>query len=266
MSGRQIVLDPVIPRFCAQTGASLPLAWELAWSERPHEAVIRLTPPPDPPLLDRATWCRRLPAGTRLTLSSGVRRQNTPMPFLHDGGPVAVLFGTHPPAFVEVPEPVGDVLAQGATVAAIRRRWTQPDDVTDRLLVGMMRCGLLRGDPSPLLRQEPEGDDLLVQEAWVEVVEWEPGVHVLAHTATGTFLKVGAAALQLWRRAGNEDGIAFHRLPSRLHGVAERLLSSGMLRAVRAERPGGPGQTPAAVVKEEPTREDGPCTIRPTRR
>ncbi|MET9374557.1 hypothetical protein ABZX98_10460 [Streptomyces sp. NPDC002992] len=234
MSSRQTELDPVIPRFCAQTGASLPLAWELAWSEQSDEAAVRLTPPPGPRAVDRATWPRRLSPGTVLRLPSGVRLQHTPVPFLDDGGPVAVLFGTDPPAFAEVPEPVGELLSRGASVADVRRAWGQEEGAVDHMMVGLMRCGLLSGDPSPVARQEPEGARMLVQEAWVRAVERESGVHVLAHTATGNFLKVGAAALRLWQWAGHEDGIAFDRLPAKLHEVADRLLSAGMLRAVRA--------------------------------
>ncbi|MFI8169121.1 DUF2087 domain-containing protein [Streptomyces sp. NPDC085931] len=48
MSNPRTELDPVIPRFCAQTGASLPLAWEFAWADQPDEAVVRPTPPPCP--------------------------------------------------------------------------------------------------------------------------------------------------------------------------------------------------------------------------
>lgn len=234
MSGRRTELDPVIPRFCAQTGAPLPLAWELAWSEQPDDAAVRLTPPPGPRAVDHATWPRRLPPGIRLSLPSGVRLQNTPVPFLQDGEPVAVLFGTDPPAFAEVPEPVGDLLSRGATVADVRLRWGQAEGVVDHVLVGMMRCGLLSADTLPMAQQEPEGSRVLVQEAWVRAVERESGVHVLAHTVTGNFLQVGAAALQLWRWAGHEDGIVFDRLPVKLHDVADRLLSAGMLRAVRA--------------------------------
>ncbi|MFH9062987.1 hypothetical protein ACH4GM_17460 [Streptomyces coeruleorubidus] len=233
MSSRRTELDPVIPRFCAQTGASLPLAWELAWSEQPDDAVVRLTPPPGPRAVDRATWPRRLSSGIRLGLASGVRLQNTPVPFLHNGGPVAVLFGQDPPAFAEVPEPVGDLLLRGTSVADVRREWEQAEEAVDHVLVGMMRFGLLSGDPSPPTRPEPEDARVLVQEAWVRAMERESGVHILAHTTTGTFLKVGAAALQLWRWAGHEDGIAFDRLPAKLHDVADRLLSAGMLRAVR---------------------------------
>ncbi|MFF3373667.1 hypothetical protein ACFYXF_12060 [Streptomyces sp. NPDC002680] len=234
MSGRWTELDPVIPRFCAQTGASLPLAWELAWSEQPDDGAVRLIPPPGPRAVDRATWPRCLSPGIRLSLPSGVRLQNTPVPFLQDGGPVAVLFGTDPPAFAEVPETVGDLLLRGASVADVRQKWGQPAEAVDHVLVGMMRCGLLSGDTLPMAQQEPEGPRVLVQEAWVREVERESGVHVLAHTATGNFLKVGAAALQLWRWAGHEDGIVFDRLPAKLHEVADRLLSAGMLRAVRA--------------------------------
>jgi hypothetical protein len=234
VSSPRTELDPVIPRFCAQTGASLPLAWELAWAEQPDDAVVRLTPPPGPREADRATWPRRLSPGIRLGLPSGVWLRNTPVPFLHDGGPVAVLFGQDPPAFAEVPEPVGELLSRGASVADVRTKWGQAEQDVDHLLVGMMRFGLLSGDPSPLVPQEPEEARVLVQEAWVRAREREPGVHVLAHTVTGNFLKVGAAALQLWRWAGHEDGIAFDRLPAKLRDVADRLLSAGMLRAVRA--------------------------------
>jgi hypothetical protein len=233
VSGRRIELDPVIPRFCAQTGASLPLAWELAWSERQDDAVIRLTPPPGTRTVDRATWPRRLSPANRLFLPSGVRLQNTPVPFLHDGGPVAVLFGTDPPAFAEVPEPVGDLLLRGASAAEVREAWGQAEEAADHLLVGMMRCGLVSGDPWPVAPQEPVGARVLVQEAWVRAVERTSGGHVLAHTVTGNFLKVGAAALHMWRWAGHEDGIAMDRLPEKLHDVADRLLSAGMLRAVR---------------------------------
>jgi hypothetical protein len=234
VSSRGTGLDPVIPRFCAQTGASLPLAWELAWSEQSEDAAVRLTPPPGAQAADRAVWPRRLSPGVRLSLPSGVRLRTTPVPFLHDGGPVAVLFGPGPPAFAEVPEPVGDLLLRGASVADVRQGWGEAAAAVDHGLVGLMRFGLLSGDPSPMAQQEPDGDRALVQEAWVRVVEREAGVHVLAHTVTGNFLKVGAAALQLWRWAGHEDGIAADQLPAKLHEVADRLLSAGMLRAVRA--------------------------------
>ncbi|MFJ8828181.1 hypothetical protein ACIREE_41500 [Streptomyces sp. NPDC102467] len=234
MSSRRTELDPVIPRFCAQTGATLPLAWELAWSEQHDDAPVRLTPPPALRAIDRATWPRRLPAGLRLSLPPGVRIQNTPVPFLHAGGAVAVLFGTHPPAFAEVPELVGGLLLRGAMVADIRQVWGQPEETVDHVLVGMMRCGLLSNDVLHADRQESQGPRMLVQEAWVQAVKQQSGGHVLAHTPTGNFLKVGAAALQLWRWAGHEDGIVLDRLPPKLYDVADRLLSAGMLRAVCA--------------------------------
>ncbi|GAA4320356.1 hypothetical protein GCM10023086_44650 [Streptomyces venetus] len=233
MSSRRIELDPVIPRFCAQTGAPLPLAWELAWSEQQDDTVVRLTPPPGPRTVDRATWPRRLPPETGLRLPSGVRLQKTPVPFLDGEGPVAVLFRKDPPAFAEVPEPVGDLLLHGASVADVRQAWGEAEEVADHHVVGMMRCGLVSGDTVHAARQEPEGARALVQEAWVRAVERESGAHVLAHTATGNFLKVGTAALQLWRWAGHGDGIPVDRLPAKLHDVADRLLSAGMLRSVR---------------------------------
>lgn len=234
MSSRRTELDPVVPRFCAQTGASLPLAWELAWSEQQGDAPVRLTAPPGLRALDHAIWPRRLSPGIRLSLPSGVRLQNTPVPFLREGGPVAVLFGTHPPAFVEVPEPIGDLLLRGASVADVRQGWGRAEEAVDHLLVGMMRYGLLSGDTLPTAQQELEGPRVLVQEAWTQTVERESGVHILAHTATGNFLKVGAAALHLWKWAGHEGGFALDQLPAKLYDVADRLLSAGMLRAVRA--------------------------------
>ncbi|GAA1377735.1 hypothetical protein [Streptomyces beijiangensis] len=236
MSSSPSALDPVIPRFCAQTGASLPLAWEFAWSPPPDEAVVRLTPPPDPRVLDRDTWPRRLAQDTRLSLSSGARLQHTPVPFLYEGGPVAVLFRTDPAAFVEVPGPVGDALVRGTTVAEVRRAWGRDAAAVDHKLVGMMRYGLLCCGPAPRDRRRTADAGSLVQEAWVEAVEREDGGHVLAHTATGNFLRTGEAAFRLWQWAGagdgDGDGIDRRQLPAQLHDVAGLLLSAGMLRAV----------------------------------
>ncbi|MGX1562685.1 hypothetical protein [Streptomyces sp. NPDC055506] len=145
-----------------------------------------------------------------------------------------MLFGTDPPAFAEVPEPVGELLLHGTSVADVRQAWGQTEGVADHLLVGMMRCGLVSGDTLPTAQQAPESARVLVQEAWVSVVEPESGVHVLAHTATGNCLKVGAAVLQLWRWAGHEDGVAIDRLPAKLRDAADQLMTAGMLRAVRS--------------------------------
>ncbi|MFG2112855.1 hypothetical protein ACGFRB_09480 [Streptomyces sp. NPDC048718] len=244
-------LDPVIPRFCAQTGASLPLAWELAWSEpdRTGETVLRLAPPPAPRELDRLVWPRRLPAGVVLRTPRGVRVQETPVPFLEDGDAVTVLFGTEPPAFAEVPRPVGALLAEGATAAAVRERWGGDEEAVDHLLVGLLRLGLLASDPAPgtadvlaAASADPANGPLLVREAWTRAVEREPGTRVLAALPTGNFLKVGEAALRLWRGAGTgtgagagtDGGVPYGSLPERLHALADRMLLAGMLRAVTA--------------------------------
>ncbi|MGW0424003.1 hypothetical protein [Streptomyces sp. NPDC003015] len=236
MTRHRILLDPVIPRFCAQTGASLPLAWELAWSQQDQaqDTVISLVPPPAPREIDRLVWPRLLSAGTGLRLPRSVRVQWTPVPFVRDGGPVTALFGTDLPAFAEVPEPVGELLAGATSVAAVRDAWGQPEEAVDHLLVGLLRLGLLNADPSPVAVQEEQGGRLLVQEAWVEAVERDPGAHILASIPTGNFLKVGNVALRLWQCAGSGDGIPASSLPSPLHDVADQMLSAGMLRAVRA--------------------------------
>ncbi|MEU6378566.1 hypothetical protein [Streptomyces sp. NPDC046909] len=249
MSLRHTEVDPVIPRYCAQTGAALPLAWEFAWSERSGAAPVRLTPPPPPREVDRATWPRRLDPGARIGVPPGVRLDHTPVPFLndpphdsphdfrhdlpHDGGPVAVLFGTDPAAFVEVPEAVGALLPSGPSVADVRRAWGRETGAVDHALVGLLRFGLLSGGPAPLDRPEQRHARVPVQEAWVRATEPESGVHVLAHTPTGAFLRVGTAALGLWRQAGERHGVRYDRLPGKLHPVADRMLSAGMLRAVR---------------------------------
>ncbi|MFF0017431.1 hypothetical protein [Streptomyces sp. NPDC005374] len=236
MTRHPTALDPVVPRFCAQTGASLPLAWELAWSpqDQAQDTVLRLTPPPAPRQVDSLVWPGRLSAGTGLRLPHGVRVQRTPVPFVGDGGPVAALFGTDLPAFAEVPEAVGALLAHGTSVAAVRERWGQREEAVDHLLVGLLRLGLLDADPAPVAGPEGPDHQLLVREAWTEAVEREPGVHVLASLSTGNFLKVGKAAHHLWRCAGSGDGIPFASLPAPLHAAARQMLSAGMLRAVRA--------------------------------
>ncbi|WP_199552625.1 hypothetical protein [Streptomyces sp. N35] len=231
-SGGGIALDPVIPRFCAQTGATLPLAWEFAWSPPYDEAVVHLTPPPDPRVFDRAVWPRLLLSDTRLSLRSTARLRHTPVPFLAEGGPVAVLFSTDPAVFVEVPGQVGDTLARGCTVAEIRRVWRQDPASVDHHLVGMVRYGLLHGGPSPEDLEQAQDAGSLVQEAWVEAVEQKDGGHVLAHTPTGNFVRTGAGAFQLWQAAGHEDGLVRDRLPAQLRRLADQLLSAGALRAV----------------------------------
>ncbi|MES9525396.1 hypothetical protein [Streptomyces capoamus] len=237
MTRQRILLDPVLPRFCAQTGASLPLAWELAWSyqERAQDTVIGLAPPPAPRETDRLVWPRRLPSGTGLRLPVNVRIEQTPVPFVRDGGPVTALFGPDLPAFAEVPRPVGELLVRGTSVTAVRERWGTSGEAVDHLLVGLLRLGLVHADPPPVAKRPGPGGRLLVQEAWTEAVERGQGVHFLASVPTGNFLKVGEAALRLWQCAGSGDGIPAGSLPAPLTDAADRMLSAGLLRAVAPE-------------------------------
>ncbi|MET9450056.1 hypothetical protein [Streptomyces cinerochromogenes] len=247
MTRQRILLDPVLPRFCAQTGASLPLAWELAWSQQDQaqDNVLGLTPPPAPRETDRLVWPRRLPPGTGLRLPGNVRVEQTPVSFVRDGGPVTALFGPDLPAFAEVPRPVGELLQRGTSVAAVRDLWGTSEEaaghlladdvVVDHFLVGLLRLGLLHADPSPVAVRPGAAGRFLVQEAWTEAVERDPGEHFLASVPTGNFLKVGAAALRLWQCAGSGDGIPAGSLPAPLTDAADRMLSAGLLRAVAPE-------------------------------
>ncbi|AKJ15882.1 hypothetical protein ABB07_39500 (plasmid) [Streptomyces incarnatus] len=224
MSERPLVLDPVVPRFCAQTGASLPLAWELAWTPHPDEPVVRLAPPPEPLLLDRGIWPRALPPDTVLAPARTARLSRTPVPFLGEGAPVAVLSCARPAVFAELPVAVGELLEGGASVAELRAAWGGADAAVDHLLVGLVRLGLLTGAPAA----PNDAPRALVREAWVTNARDD----ILAHTPTGNFLRVGTAALALWQLAGTGPGVAGDDVPDRLRDVADRLLSAGMLRAV----------------------------------
>lgn len=230
-----LILDPVLPMYCAQTGASLPLAWELAWSRPVSDRPVRLVPPAPAPPLDTSAWPRTLAGDAEVVLPPAVRMTRTPQPFLERGDPVTVLFGVEPPAFVELPVAVGAALASETTVSAVRDRWGQPQRWVDHRLVGMARLGLLHlaslPEPAPEGRERPRR--ALVQEAWTRSLERRSGEHVLANSATGTFLKTGPAARALWERAGEEDGVDEAALPERIRPVARTLLTGGLLRAVR---------------------------------
>ncbi|WP_329112942.1 hypothetical protein [Streptomyces sp. NBC_01465] len=167
-----------------------------------------------------------------MSLAPTVQLQYTPVPFLRNGGAVAVVFGTDPSAFVEVPGPVGDALLRGSSVAHVRQVWGQEAATVDHKLIGMMRYGLLRGDAGPEERRQAEGARSLVQESWVQSMERDDGGAVLAHTPTGNFVRTGVAAFQLWQLARQGAGIDCVQLPAQLRDVADLLLSSGMFRAV----------------------------------
>ncbi|KNE83096.1 MULTISPECIES: hypothetical protein [Streptomyces] len=239
MTALRTALDPLVPRFCAHSGAPLPFAWELAWSDPTSPDVVRLVPTGAPAPLARGPWPRALHLDTRLSLRSGVRLQRTPVPFLRRGKPVAVLFGTAPPAFVEVPEAVGDSLAAGTSVAAAKELWDQPPQTVDHLLVGMVRLGLLHAPlPAPAAPGTRRGGQLLLPEGWVDVRRRSPegrapGDHVLTSTATGHFLRIGQAAWRVWQACG--AGVHSDRLSGKLRPLTERLLDAGMLRAVETD-------------------------------
>ncbi|GGN90284.1 hypothetical protein GCM10010112_75540 [Actinoplanes lobatus] len=218
-------VDAVQPRFCAHTGATVPMAWEYAWGEPTTEAEVRLVAVRPGPVLDRDVWPRALGPRRRIRLGSGVTVHPEGPPFLRgldQPDRVTALFRASGPVLVEVPTPVAEAIRAGGTAQEVAAGWSG-DGTTG--LVGLLRLGIIEVSPAATVGEGAHA----IQENWTVAAP-----ETLINAAVGTSVRATPALLALWSAAGRGDGLPLAGLPPKIRSAVDDLARQGILRLVTA--------------------------------
>lgn len=228
-------------RFCANSGASIPQAWEFAWCAE-GSAVTRIAVPVAPLPVDARAWPQTPDMTAQVRLASTVQCRETPVGFAWDSdGPRTALYLPSHQRLVELPSRVAELLRSGVAVPDLMAEWTVDEEPTGAptRAVALARFGFIVGHGlSP--RPPRPGRSWCVQEPWTVSAEHRKGHAVLSSTVTGTLLRPGAAAAALWERC--REGVPLDSVSAQERSALDALAAGGLTRWT--ERPGRDIETP----------------------
>ena len=223
----------MVPRFCAYTGVTIPLAWEFAWSAPTSENVRRLLSPSPPPPVGWTPCPSDLAASVELQLCPAIRvaRRSTSFHRHRPAGDLIALYRADQPALVELPAVIADALLRKSAAEQLYALWTEIDGTSradaSHLLIGLYRFGFVTGS----LGEEAAPASMIIREAWTDRNE-AADASVISNRVTGGFARLGPGSTKLWTLLEAGHALPLAALVGKASVAARQLVEGGFARAV----------------------------------